>query len=151
MVNHQIAFKKTAANSDGSSQQNKLTMDLDKGHQKNQESGVLTRYMTVQVQLLETMKSVKDQALMVTTCLMFPQVYGFESKVELPRHESLDIVAPEGDKVLATSTIGLEQNLVYKIGEIEGAKDLSRRKCAVFAFSDETKVLENAEQFEKAV
>jgi hypothetical protein len=51
--------------------------------------------MTVQVQLLETMKSTKDASIMANSCLMFPQFYGFESDKVLPLFDLLKIRLPE--------------------------------------------------------
>jgi hypothetical protein len=51
--------------------------------------------MTVQVQLLETMKSTKDASIMANSCLMFPQIYGFESDKVLPLFDLLKIRLPE--------------------------------------------------------
>jgi hypothetical protein len=93
---NQLALK----NSKDNTIQNKLTMDLDKGHQKNKQAGVLARYMTVQVQML-SMKSSKDSTQTSLDCLMFPQAYGLKTNEELPTQKSLDISAPVGDNLLA--------------------------------------------------
>lgn len=61
-------------NPESLSHQHKLTIELDKGSFDGTTThfGILTRYMTVQIHLLETMKSVKDQVHMTTDCLMLP-------------------------------------------------------------------------------
>lgn len=152
---NQIAFKKSSMPADGLSQQNKLTIDLDRGVDKSGQSGVLTRYMTVQVHLLETMKSLKDQAHMTTDCLMFPQAFGFVSNEQVPSIKSFDIAAPTSETHMKTTPIGFDQALLYNVGEStiiqsnkskKGAK--LANKIAVFAPEKESNTIENAEQFE---
>ena len=55
---------------------------------------------------------------------------------------------PEKGKPFTKKSIGLEKKLFYKIYEIEGIKDLTNRKCALFVNSDETECFDNQEQFE---
>ena len=45
--------------------------------------GILTRYIQIQVQLTETMKSTKDQSLANNQTLMYPELYGFKSALKL--------------------------------------------------------------------
>lgn len=87
---------------------------------------------------------------------MFPQAFGFKSTESLPRHKILDIVAPIGDQVLKTTSIGLDQNLMYNIGETTTVRTLKGKKAqkfanktAVFAHNDEMVGVESTEQYEK--
>ena len=70
---NQLAFKKSSINYfKQDSHLHRLTIDLDQMRQRGCHGGFVSRYMTIQVQLLETMKSTKESPIMVNTCLMFP-------------------------------------------------------------------------------
>jgi hypothetical protein len=44
-------------------------------------------------------------------------------------------------------SVGLETRNIYKIYEIEGIKDLSNKKCALFVHSDEAENFQNEDHF----
>jgi hypothetical protein len=71
------------------------------------------------------MKSVKENAPLVTQCLVFPQVYG---RKIAPAGSGMVPQAPEGAKV---ECIGLDTNLVYNISELPNA---SPKHSAKFAY-----------------
>lgn len=104
--------------------------------------------MTIQVQLIETMKSIKDTPVMVNNSLMFPITYGFETNQEEPAIESLTICHPEQGKNYVKKSIGLETKNQFRIYEIDGIKDLSSKKCALFVFDDKRELTEPIESFD---
>ena len=82
------------------------------------------------------MKSTKESPIMVNNCLMFPYVYGYRSHDFVSRIEQLEIKRPPKSKTFAKKAIGLEAKHLFKIYEIEGVRDLSIKKCALFNFND---------------
>mmetsp|Transcript_13543 Transcript_13543/g.21117 ORF Transcript_13543/g.21117 Transcript_13543/m.21117 type:complete len:113 (-) Transcript_13543:11501-11839(-) len=100
------------------------------------------------------MKSTRESPLLVNTALMFPLVYGVPSSQTLEDYPSLEIRAPAEKSPYHKQLLGLETSLVYKVHEIEGVKDLTREKCALFvpaSKQDDAKDEEAFKKVEKAV
>ena len=104
---NQLAFKKSSLVYFRDSDLHRLTLDLS-----DSSGGPVTRYLTIQVQLIETMKSTKESPVMVNNCLMFPLVFGYKSQDLIKKIPELEI---KRGKNYTKKTIGLETNHVFKI------------------------------------
>lgn len=74
---------------------------------------------------------------MVNHCLIFPQVFGLKSNINLPEIQNLSISLPDSDKVYNKRIIGIDDSLIFKVFEIENCKELSNKKCALFMLCDQ--------------
>lgn len=77
-----------------------MTVDLDKGDWLNSKGGILTRYLSVQIQILKV-KDTKDQTNSIYDYCLYPQAYGLTTIEEAQSIDKLNLKIPEGDNIKA--------------------------------------------------